>query len=354
VRGLLAPLCKLILFAVATITATGMLAITIANLDLRPATSYSAVFSDVTSLVVGDDVRIAGVRVGQVEDIRLVERRLAKVDFSVDARRKLTDSVTATIKYRNMVGQRYIALERSDRQRAATGPARAAPASNQFLPAGGEIPLARTSPALDLTALFNGFKPLFQALSPNEVNTLSHELVQVLQGEGGTVESLLRHTGSLTKAIADKDRVIGEVIDNLNLVLDTVNGHGDQLSTLVTSVQRLVTGLAQDRKPIGAALESMSELTVATADLLEQGRAPLKDDIAALGVLAGTLADSEAIVDSALRNLPVKMEAMGRTFTYGSWTNFFLCEVEVPFDVPGDDIPGNPPGVPITHPRCHR
>ena len=92
----------------------------------------------------------------------------------------------AAIRYRNLVGQRYISLtdEIGDSQPAAT----TAPPSRS----------AQTSPALDLTVLFNGFKPLFQALSPVDINKLSYEIVQVFQGEGGTLEGLLAHTASVT------------------------------------------------------------------------------------------------------------------------------------------------------------
>ena len=146
-RGLAAPLTKLIIFMVITVLATSLLALTIANVDLRSASDYSARFSDVTSLNIGDDVRIAGVRVGSVDGIQVADRRQAQVSFSVDGGRKLPASVTATIKYRNLVGQRYIALE----------PGAGDP--NAVLPVGGTIPLDHTKPALDLTVLFNGFKP---------------------------------------------------------------------------------------------------------------------------------------------------------------------------------------------------
>src|SRR2546422_3461059 len=243
-RNLAAPLIKLAIFAVITIAATSVLAISIANTDLSSTNDYTARFSDATLLLPGDDVRIAGVRVGQVEDVGIVDRKQAEVKFSVSAGRKLPAGVTAQIKFRNLVGQRYIALG----QGASSDP-------NAVLKPGGNIPIERTRPALDLTELFNGFKPLFQALSPNDVNKLSYELIQVLQGEGGTVENLLAHTASLTSALADKDKVIGDLINNLNGVLDTVNSRGPQLSDLIVTLQQLVSGLAKDRKPIGDAVE---------------------------------------------------------------------------------------------------
>ncbi|KAA2264754.1 MCE family protein [Solihabitans fulvus] len=342
-RSLVAPLVKLGVFLVVTVLATTVLAVTIANTGLGDSTGYVARFTDVTALNQGDDVRIAGVRVGQVDGISVVDRRQAEVRFSVTGDRKLPASVTATIKYRNLVGQRYVALE----QGVGT--------PGSVLPAGGLIPLERTKPALDLTVLFNGFKPLFQALSPNDVNKLSYEIIQVLQGEGGTIDSLLAHTASLTTTLAGKDQVIGEVITNLNSVLDNVNSRGDELSNLVTTLQQLVTGLAQDRQPIGDAISALGGLTTTTAGLLDQARQPLKDDIASLGVLSKNLADSSDVVESVIAHLPHKLESITRTATYGSWFNFFLCEGSGQIAVP--PIINNPirlTVLPATQPRCHR
>jgi phospholipid/cholesterol/gamma-HCH transport system substrate-binding protein len=284
-------------------------------------------------------VRIAGVRVGQVEDVGIADRKQAEVTFSVDAGRRLPDGVTATIKFRNLVGQRYISLA----QGTGTG----------LMEPGGTIPLERTRPALDLTELFNGFKPLFRALSPDDVNKLSYEIIQVLQGEGGTVESLLAHTASLTSAIADKDAVIGSVITNLNGLLDTVNARGQQLSDLVVTLQQLVSGLAADRKPIGEAIDALSGLATTTSGLLDEAREPLKNDIAALGTLTKNLNDNEAIVEHFFQFMPEKLTTLTRTASYGSWFNFFLCsasgQVVVP---PVINQPVTIPIAPVSQPRC--
>jgi phospholipid/cholesterol/gamma-HCH transport system substrate-binding protein len=323
-RSLAAPLVKLALFTVLTIAATSVLAISIANTNLSSTNSYTARFSDATLLLPGDDVRIAGVRVGQVEDVGIVDRKQAEVKFSVSAGRKLPAGVTAQIKFRNLVGQRYVALG----QGASSDP-------NAVLKPGGNIPIERTRPALDLTELFNGFKPLFQALSPNDVNKLSYELIQVLQGEGGTVENLLAHTASLTSALADKDKVIGDLINNLNGVLDTVNSRGPQLSDLIVTLQQLVSGLAQDRKPIGDAVEALGNLATTTSGLLADVRAPLKQDIANLGVLTDRLNAHEPEVEHFITFLPTKVSTLTRTVSYGSWFNFFLCQASGSVVIPG-------------------
>ncbi|OLZ52844.1 MCE family protein [Amycolatopsis keratiniphila] len=335
-RGVAGPAIKGLIFFVITAVATGILAITIANSGVGTTVGYTARFTDATSVNPGDEVRMSGVRIGQVDSVGVVERRLADVRFSVENKRRLTAGATVTIRYRNLVGQRYLSID--------PGPDGPAP-----LEEGALIPPERTHPALDLTALFNGFKPLFQALSPSDVNQLSFEIVQVLQGEGSTIDSLIEHTASLTSTLASKDQVIGQVIGNLNTVLDTLNSQGDQFDKLVDVTAQLVSGLAGDAKPIGQAIGGLGELTTATADLLQDGRAPLKDSINTLGDLSKNLADNTPVFEQFLANLPKKLDRMGAMVSYGSWFNFYLCSVKS--DAP--PAPGGPPvGIPLTQGRC--
>ncbi|EHR59993.1 MCE family protein [Saccharomonospora cyanea] len=321
-RKLVGPLLKGLTFVLVTTVATALLALSISNVGVDERTTYSARFTDVTSLNPGDDVRIAGVRVGQVDELEIIDRHLARVRFSVDAGRRLPADTTAIIRYRNMLGQRYVALERGEQ------------ASTDYLEPGAEIPLERTRPALDLTELFHGFQPLFSALDPEEVNQLSGEIVQVLQGESGTVESLLAHTGSLTATLADRDRVIGEVITNLNSVLDTINNEGDALTTLVSTLQELVTGLASDRESIGESIEGMAALTTATAGLFETSRQPLKESIAGLREVSDTLVSGSDELERFLVTTPEKFTEIGRTASYGSFLNFYLCDAVLLTDPP--------------------
>lgn len=340
-RGLLAPLIKLTIFIVITVLFTAVLGLSIANINTSSTLGYSARFTDATLVLAGDDVRIAGVKVGQVTDVKIVDRRQAQIDFEVDSGRTLPADVTATIKYRNLVGQRYLSLAQG------TGD------DSQPLKPGATIPLDHTTPALDLDELFNGFKPLFAALNPDDVNKLSYEIIQVMQGEGGTIESLLAHTASLTTTIAQKDQVIGQVIDNLNSVLDTVNAHTPQLNNLIVNLQQLVSGLAQDREPIGDAIDALGGLANTTAGLLDQVRDPLKNDIAALGVLSNNLNDNQALVEHFIQYLPQKVTSLTSTADYGSWFNFFLCSASGDVSLPPlINQPISIPVMPVTQGRC--
>jgi phospholipid/cholesterol/gamma-HCH transport system substrate-binding protein len=340
-KSIAGPLIKSIIFIVVTALATAVLGLSIASTGVSSSVGYSAIFSDVTGVVVGSDVDISGVRVGQVTGLSVVDRNLAQVNFTIQSGRKLPASVTATIYYLNLVGQRYIQLgQGSD----PNGP---------VLKPGSTIPLAQTTPALNLTVLFNGFQPLFQALSPGDVNQLSGELIQVLQGESGNVQSLIANIGSLTTSVAAKNKVIDSVIDNLNTVLKTIDSRGSALSNLVSTLQQLVSGLAADRQPIGAAISAMSQLTTATAGLLQVGRAPLKQDIIQLGRLASNLDTTAATseLNSFLKDLPAKMSDIARLASYGSWLNFYMCDALV--SGVKSSYGGKPPtGVGITAARC--
>jgi len=333
------PVIKSAVFVAVTAIITAALGISIASTGVPATVGYQAVFSNVTGLVAGDDVDIAGVRVGQVTSIAVHDHNLALVGFSLQRGRPLPATVTATIKYRNLVGQRYIELGQG------TGPV------GRTLRPGGTIPLAQTSPALDLTVLFNGFQPLFQALSPSDVNKLASEIIQVFQGESPNIAALIATVGSLTTALATKDQVIGQVIGNLNAVVHTITSRGNALANLVTSLQELVSGLAADRQPIGTAISAIASLSSATAGLLQVGRAPLQSDIAQLRRLASNLAANSPTVDTFLRDLPVKMADIARLASYGSWLNFYLCNASVTGVHTGPHRTISK-GVPVTAARC--
>ena len=316
-------LVKLLVFVVVTSLATTVLVVTIGNLGFGSSREYRAEFTDATGVNKGDDIRVAGVRVGTVGDVEIIDRTRALITFSVDEGTAVNGGTNAAIRYRNLVGQRYISLTQEVGDTAR-------------LPAGSTIPVSRTKPALDLTVLFNGFKPLFQALSPEDVNQLSYELIQVFQGEGGTLEGLLAHTASVTSTLADRDEVIGELIDNLSLVLDHVADRDKQLTRLIRSFRTLVGGLKKDRNAILGSLEEVSALSVETASLVDGIREPFVKDIKELRAVAGSIDKNKAELDRALQVLPIKLNKIGRTAIYGSFFNFYLCEFQGRVNLPGD------------------
>ncbi len=331
---------RLLIFILVTTIATGFLVVTIGNISFAASKEYKAVFSDATGVTKGDDVRVAGVKVGSVKGVDIVDRTRALVTFKVDEDQQLTDGTNATIRYRNLVGQRYISLAQG-----VGGPG--------VLEEGDTIPLARTNPALDLTVLFNGFKPLFAALSPSDINKLSYEIVTVFQGEGGTLESLLSHTASVTSTLASRDKVIGSLIENLNQVMVTIGNRDAQLSDLLIKLRQFVSGLSDDRQAILGSLDSISALAVQTSGLVTDIRPSLTTDVKQLKNVAGNLDRNKAEIDRALQVLPIKLTKVGRTATYGSFFNFYLCNFKGAVKFPaGSPIKELPLDYATNSPRC--
>lgn len=273
---------------------------------------YSAVFTDASRLKVGQTVRVAGVRVGTVNGVSLRTDKKALVKFDVDRGVVLTTGTRAVVRYLNLVGDRYLELTEG-------------PGSTKVLPAGSEIGIDRTSPALDLDLLLGGLKPVTQGLNPQDVNTLSASLIQVFQGEGGTINSLLTRTTSFSNALADNSQTVQELIDNLNTVVGTVDKEGTKFSGTIDRLERLITALSQDRDTIGTAITALDNGTASIADLLGRARAPLAGTVDQLNRVAPLLDQDKNLIDISLQKLPDNYRKLTRLGAYGAWFPYYLC-----------------------------
>lgn len=322
------------IFTLVAILVTGMLVMIMGNFGRGSQTEYKAIFSNASELTKGNQVRIAGVVVGKVTKVEFYHRNHAKVTFKVDKDVPLTRESTANVRFLNLIGDRYMSLSQGEK---------GAPR----LASGATIPMSHTTPALNLTALFNGFQPLFQALRPEDVNKLSLNLVRVLQGEGGTVQELLANTASLTNTLADRDQLIGEVINNLTELMTTVDDHHQELNELIISLKSWFGDLAKDRKVIGSSLKNISELTETVADLLTRSRPLLKADVAQLRRLFTILAkpQNKAYLELTLDKLPKMLSKQTRIGVFGSWYNYYLCEFHGGVVLPSELMNLLPPDV---------
>lgn len=315
IAGFRSIVIKFVAFAVASALLGLLLVNTMLNGLEGGTRSYTAEFSDVAGLRVGDDMRVAGVRVGRVQGIEITDAG-AQVSFDLVDDQPLLDTTKLVMRYQNLLGQRYLALVQSGEK-------------GKVLKGGASVPLSRTSPGFDLTELLNGFRPLFEALRPDDVNQLASSLVKVLQGEGGTVESLLKQTSTLTNFLADRDQVVGEVLTNLTPVLQDMAGQGTELRSTVVELKALMTGLAKDRKAIGASIDGMSQLIGSTSALLEDIKVPTVTATKRFnGVMRLFLANKDGFV-AAIRSFGSTLAALGRASSYQSAVNIYLCSVLV-------------------------
>ncbi|MEM6108647.1 virulence factor Mce family protein [Mycobacterium sp. 050272] len=325
------PAIKLGTISFVLLLITLSIVVVFGQMRFNSTNSYSAEFSNATGLKDGQFVRAAGVEIGKVEKVQLVQGGTrVRVDFTVDRSIPLYQSTTAQIRYLNLFADRYLELKRGEGEGAA-----------RVLPPGGFIPLSRTSPALDLDALIGGFKPLFRALDPDKVNTIASAIITVFQGQGGTINDILDQTARLTAHLAERDQAIGEVVKNLNIVLDTTVRHRKEFDQTVDNFEKLITGLANHADPLAAGTANISNAAGTVADLLAEDRALLHKEINYLQALQQPLIDRSDQLDDLIRKTPTALNLIGRSIgLYGDWVNFYLCDLTIKWN-------GLQPGGPV-------
>ncbi|MFD1811119.1 MCE family protein [Rhodococcus gannanensis] len=313
------------LFATVMLAVTAGLVVVFGEFRFQPTTGYRALFTDASGLHSGDPVRVFGLESGRVGDVSLTPEGAALVEFTVDTSALITDQATAAVRYQNLVGDRYLAVDPGSGVRP--------------LDEGDTLPVERTSPALDLDELLGGFKPLFGVLAPEQVNALSAEVIALLQGQDGTVESVLAHTASITTTLADRDVVIGRVIDNLDTTVAALAGRRDTLAVALDRAADLSRGLAEERQTWGSALDHIDTAAADVAALMEEARAPLQGTVTELGRTAAQLDSGRGTLDSVLSRLPETYAALSRLGVYGNFFNYYLCAMKVKYTGPdGADV----------------
>lgn len=294
----------------------GMFALLAVFAQLRFQTDvlYNAEFSNIGGLKKGNFVRIAGVEIGKVKNITLQPNATVRVEFSTDSSVHLTHGTRASIRYQDLVGGRFLQLEEGVGATAHLNP-------------GQTIPLSHTNPPLDLDALIGGFRPLFRALNPDQVNALSGQLITALQGEGNNIGSFLTEAATLTGTLADRDELIGQVISNLNTTLGSLGTQRKQLDTAVDTVSQLISALANRKVDITNAIAYGNAGAATIADLLDRGRPPLQNTVHQLDRTAQTVMDDHDYFDNLLATLPDAYKILGRQGIYGDFYSFYSCEI---------------------------
>lgn len=305
---------RLAIFMTVCAAGTFALLLVFAQLRFQDEHIYEAVFTNVSGLKEGDFVRIAGVEVGKVKKISINRQGQAVVAFSADDTVVLTEGTKVLIRYNNLIGDRFVQLEEGA-------------GSVKRLNPGQTIPVNRTEPALDLDALIGGFRPLFRALNPEQVNALSTQLIQAFQGQGESISSFLTQTASFTSTLADRDALISQVIGNLNTVLVSLGDQSKQFDKTVDSLSKLVQGLAERKVDISNSIAYSNAAAASIADLLSQSREPFKDLVAQLDRASTQVLSDREYVDNILKGLPGKYRILNRLGLSGDFFTFYLCDL---------------------------
>lgn len=311
-------LARFVAFALACLVGLLFLGNTMANRVSGGALHYSADFTNVAGLRPGDDVRAAGVKVGRVVGVDLIHDTQARVRIEIGDSQPITSSTHLTLRYQSLLGQRYLALVKQNDSGQGTP-----------LPDGAVIPTSHTDPGFDLTALLNGFEPLFATLKPDQVNQLAESIVAVLQGQGGTVESLVGQVASLSNRLADQGGVIEQILTSLTPVLADVAHRSVQVESTIKDLRSLMQKLADEHERIGSSIDAVGELSKVTADLVAETRAPIRHDVKTLRTFSRISREQVDAINLLFETLPIGTLAFARPFSSGTWLHMYICNMGV-------------------------
>ena len=317
---------KVGIFTVTMLLVAAGLVVIFGEFRFGPSNTYHANFIDATRLKGGQKVRIAGVPVGTVKNVTLNPNNTVDVTFTVDKRYTLYSSTRAVIRYDNLVGDRFLEIT-------------SGPGELRKLRPGATIDQQHTQPALDLDALLGGLRPVLKGLDANKINTVSSYVIELLQGQGGALSNLLANTNAFGSTLGARDQMIGDVINNLNAVLTTVDAKGAQFSASVDELQKLITGLAHGRDAVAGAIPPLASTTSDLTEFLKRGRRPLQGNIENIRPLATEITDRMPEVNNDIEQLGedyLRLSALG---AYGAYFNIYFCSVSLKINGPaGSDI----------------
>lgn len=313
---LIATIWRLAIFVCVCLLGLFVLVAVFAQLRFEPRHSFAAEFTNVAGLKQGDFVRIAGVEVGQVKKLSIQDDVSVAVEFNLQNSVGLTEGSRAAVRYDNLWGDRYLALEQGD-------------GSGKVLKPGGTIPVSHTAPALDLDTLIGGFRPLFRALDPDQVNALASQLIRAFEGQGETIGSLLTQTAALTNTLADHDQLIGQVITNLNTVFGALGDSNAEFSQAIDKFASLIKTLADRGRDISNSVAYTNAAAGSLADLLARSRPTIQKVTHETDRASTIVLNERDYFDDLINTLPDAYKMLGRQGLYGDWFAFYLCEVVI-------------------------
>ncbi|MCB0948176.1 MAG: MCE family protein [Mycobacterium sp.] len=316
------PLIVLILFMVSATAVTFLVYNTLRREVPGETTPYAAVFTDAFGLSEGDDVRMAGVRVGRVQSVEL-DGTLAKVSFIVQSDQRLYGNTNAAVLYENIIGQRHIGLSLG-----STG-------STEPLPPNSVIPVERTDPSFDVGSMLNGFEPMFTVLDPKEANNLTQGLIQSFGGGHASLTEVVDQTTEFTRTLAGRDKVLGDAITSLSKVTNSLAQQSDNLDHTLNQTSQVVAEFDARRPELEASIGSLARTTRGLSAAADDVYPEFNELVSRQPGFAEHMVGIKPQVAFAGSNLPLLLKGLARIAGDGSYANAYACDLNATGFFPG-------------------
>jgi len=269
---------------------------------------YYAAFSEAGGLKVGDEVRIAGVRVGKVEAVEL-DGDHVQVKFRVDNDAEFGQESLAAIKVKTLLGAMFLSLE---------------PAGDGQMNEGSEIPEERTTSPFDVVEAFSGLAETSEEIDTDQLAESLTTLADLSRNTPEEFRAALQGVSALSANIADKNEQIGELLGNLETVSGVLDERDEDIIKLMEDADVLFRALVQRRESIHQLLVSTSRLSKELTALVRQSRADLKPALTHLESVVQVLNKNEDNIDNSLRLMAPFYRVFANTLGNGPWFDTYI------------------------------
>lgn len=311
-------LIKLGLFVTLCVTITVGLVFSIGNVQslrvgplqlLDDSYRLHATFDDVTGLLINDNVKVAGVVVGKVTSIKVVEGR-ARVTFRVKSSMKLPSDTSAAIRWRNLLGQRYLYLYPG--------------AASTTLQSGGNV--AKTVSVVDLGELLNRLGPIVASIQPGKVNDFLDTIVGALSGNEAKIGLAIDNLAAVAKTLGDRDEAVGRLVGNLDTVTDAVADRDREIRQVLDNLNAITKTFSENTAVLDTAVVELADYNGHLSAILGNNRAQIDSIISNLATVVAALGEKLPTLDHAVGNLDDAALRLANVSQYGEWLDqSILC-----------------------------
>jgi phospholipid/cholesterol/gamma-HCH transport system substrate-binding protein len=303
------------------IAAIGLVLLTLATLIglnaarlpfLHPTHSYTLELADSVGLQPGNDVTIAGIRVGHVTGVKVVgDKVLVTVD--VDKGQDLGDATTASVELATLLGTKYVAL---------------VPAGDK--PLTGTIPMSRTTVPFELPSLLVDLGDSAGTFDQKAIQQALATLTETMHAVQPSLQPLLEGLSKLSTTVAGKDKQLGTLLAASKTVSATLAEEDDRLVDIMGDADLVLQTIHQRRQAIQALLTDVQALAHQISGLVREDRSSLEPLLSDLRTVSGVLADNLPSLERAADLLAPFSRYLTNATGNGHWADLYVNNVVTP------------------------
>ncbi|MEU2157654.1 MCE family protein [Streptomyces sp. NPDC019396] len=294
------------------LTALGLLAVAAFRADGLPligdGETYSAAFSEAGGLKPGDEVRIAGVKVGKVDEVDL-DGDHVRVAFRVKGDPGFGTRTGAAIRVKTILGAKYLALE---------------PKGSGQLEPGSEIPLNRTTPAYDVVSAFSDLTTTTEKVDTERLATALETISTTFEDSPAEVRASVKGLSKISRTVASRDEALRELLGHANGVSGVLAERSGEFSKLVKDGDALFKEISARRAAIHTLLKSSAALGIQLSGLVEDNRREIGPALAGLNSVVTMLERNQASLDRSVRLLAPYVRVFTNTLGNGRWFDSYI------------------------------